>query len=452
MIIAVIKKLLPRRREISLNLILPFQQFFKKEASSSLLLIGTTLLALIWANSPYAETYHRFWETEIAISFGHLGFAKTMREWINEGLMSIFFFTVGLEIKREILVGELASVKKALLPVGAAIGGMLVPALIYFFINRGLPSSTGWGIPMATDIAFALGAIYILGRRIPTGIRVFLSAFAIVDDLGAVFVIALFYTSGVVFHYLLISLLIMFILGLANFFQVRKTFFYAVLGLFLWFSILGSGLHATVAGIIVAMFIPARGKYDTDRFLEDTGYFLGEFQCPPEGCGRSILLNQRHLNAVQSIELACHHVETPLQRLEHSLHPWVAFVVVPVFALANAGITFGEVELSRAFSDPLTLGIILGLVVGKPLGISLSSFIFVKSGLASLPKSIRWEHILGASMLGGIGFTMSLFIAGLSFPAGEILNYSKLGIITASLISGIVGLSFLYLFSFKKNP
>ncbi len=357
--------------------------------------------------------------------------------------MAFFFFTVGLEIKREMLVGELASLRKALLPASAALGGMLFPSLIFIYFTYGTAMAKGWGIPMATDIAFALGALAVLGRSIPVGLRVFLSAFAIADDLGAVLVIALFYTKTITLHYLLISLLFVGGLALANFFWVRHTLVYAILGTGLWLAILGSGIHATVAGIIVAMFVPARAKYDTDKFLSEVSTHLNEFQCEPAGCGHSILLNERHLNAVQSIELAAHHAETPLQRLEHSLHPWVAFVVIPFFALANAGVSFAGMDILNALLSPLTLGVSLGLLLGKPLGITLLSFLTVKTGLASLPSGVRWSHIVGASILGGIGFTMSLFIMGLSFSDETLIDQSKFGILAGSLASGVIGLAFL---------
>jgi len=247
------------------------------------------------------------------------------------------------------------------------LGGMLLPSFIFFMFNRGTSAVHGWGIPMATDIAFALGAIAVLGRRLPLGLRAFLSAFAIADDLGAVLVIALFYTKTLVWDYLLISLVFVGGLALANFLWVRRTLVYALLGTGLWLAVLGSGVHATVAGILVAIFIPARGKYNTDKFIGEVGALMNEFQCEPSGCGRSILLNERHLNAVQSIELAAHHAETPLQRLEHSVYPWVAFVIVPLFALGNAGLTFAGGKAIGDLISPLALGVALGLLLGKPL-------------------------------------------------------------------------------------
>jgi NhaA family Na+:H+ antiporter len=331
---------------------------------------------------------------------------------------------VGLEIKREILVGELASPKKALLPVIAAIGGMLVPGLIYLAFNFGSTNISGWGIPMATDIAFALGAIALFGRKLLVGLRIFLAAFAIADDLGAVFIIALFYTKEIVLHYVIICVLLVVGLVIANLLWVRWVLIYAVLGLAIWVFILGSGIHPSVAGVIVSLFMPERGKYDTDRFLQNVNELTKKFECEDQSCGYSILLNQEHLHAVHALELACHDVETPLQRLLHSLHPWVAFLILPFFALSNTG-----------------------LMCGKPIGITLCSFLAVKFKAASLPEGVRWSHISGAAMLGGIGFTMSLLISDLSFSSPLILNYTKMAILSGSVLSAIVGISFLSVIS-----
>ena len=426
------------------ELVRPFRTFFGNEASSSILLIGATLLAVAWTNSPFGYTYHRFWETSLSFSVGDASITRTLRQWIDEGLMAVFFFAMGLEIKREILVGELSSLKKALLPVGAALGGMLLPAVIYALVNKGLPTSTGWGIPMATDIAFALGALFILGKRIPLGLRVFLAALAIADDLGSVIVIALFYSSGISLHYLFISCLFLLLIAVANLLWIRVTLIYAILGVGLWGTVLASGLHATIAGVVVALFIPATGRYDTDMFLRNVSKHLGAFSCPPAGCGPSILKDERHLSSVHSIELACHHVETPLQRLEHALHPWVAFLVVPFFALANMGLTVVNLDLSRTLLSPLTFGIAAGLLFGKPIGISTFSYLFVRAGFASLPRGVSWPQIFGVSVLGGIGFTMSLFISGLSFRDPLLLDHAKLGILTGSTVSGMIGLAVLF--------
>lgn len=421
----------------------PTQRFFRKEASSSLLLLAAAIIALIWANSHFGDTYHKFWHTEISVVFGDYHVSKTLVHWINDGFMALFFFTVGLEIKREILVGELASPRKALLPAISALGGMVVPGLIYLVFNFGSEYSSGWGIPMATDIAFALGALALFGRKLPLGLRVFLAAFAIADDLGAVFIIALFYTKEIVWHYIVICIFLVLLLAVANFLWIRWALLYALLGLAIWFFILGSGVHPTVAGIIVSLFIPARGRYDTDRFLQNVNQLMEKFQCEDQSCGYSILLNQEHLHAVHALELACQDVETPLQRLLHTLHPWVAFLILPIFALSNSGLTFNEINLSEAALHSVSLGVVFGLVVGKPIGIGLFSYLAVKFGAASLPEGVRWTHILGAAMLGGIGFTMSLFISDLSFSSSQILDYTKMAILVGSVLSAMVGIAFL---------
>ena len=435
------------RQLVADQILKPTQQFFRKEAASSILLIAATIIALIWVNSDVGETYHRFWHTKISFTFAHFHISKTLLHWVNDGLMSLFFFTVGLEIKREILVGELATPKKALLPVIAALGGMIVPGLIYAAINIGLPTIHGWGIPVATDIAFALGAVAVFGRRLPVGLRIFLAAFAIADDLGAVVIIAIFYTKEIIWSNLIISLFLILGLAVANFFWIRQTLIYAILGLAVWFFVLGSGVHPTIAGVIVSLFVPARGRYDTDNFLQNVKKITEKFECEEQSCGYSILLNQEHLYAVQALELACHDVETPLQRLMHALHPWVAFVILPLFALGNTGLVFRGIVFSEMVSNPVILGVIFGLVVGKPIGIMLFSYISVKSGMASLPQQVRWSHILGGAMLGGIGFTMSLFLSELSFSDPHIIDYARFAILAGSILSAVFGMSFLGFFT-----
>lgn len=439
------------RQLLADQILRPFQRFFKKQVSSSILLIGATVIAMTWANSDIAETYHHFWHTKVAFTFGKLHISKTLLHWINDGLMALFFFTVGLEIKREILVGELSSSKKALLPVIAAVGGMLVPALIYLLLNFNTPTVHGWGVPMATDIAFALGAVAIFGDKLPVGLRIFLAAFAIADDLGAILIIAVFYTKTIVWFYVLICIGLVFCLAIANLLWIRSALVYAVLGLAIWFFVLGSGIHPTVAGVIVSLFVPARGRYDTDRFLQNVDEITDKFKCEEQSCGYSILLNEEHMHAVHSLELACHDVQTPLQRLMHALEPWVAFVILPLFALGNTGLTFHDVALAELATHPVTLGVILGLVVGKPLGVMLFAYLAVRSGAASLPQSVRWSHILGGAMLGGIGFTMSLLISDLSFTAFQIQNYSKISILIASAASAALGIAFLGIISSKAS-
>jgi len=437
------KHITATRQLVADQIFRPFQRFFRKEAASSILLIAATIMALIWTNSAIGETYHSFWHTEVSFSFGHFHINKTLVHWINDGFMSLFFFTVGLEIKREILVGELATPKKALLPVIAALGGMIVPGLIYALLNVGSPNISGWGVPVATDIAFALGAVAVFGRRLPVGLRIFLAAFAIADDLGAVVIIAIFYTKEIVWSYLFISLFLILGLAVANFLWIRWTIIYATLGLAVWFFVLGSGVHPTIAGVIVSLFVPARGRYDTDNFLQNVNKIMEKFECEEQSCGYSILLNEEHMHAVQALELACHDVETPLQRLMHALHPWVAFLILPFFAMGNTGLTFHGMVFSEMASNTVILGIVFGLVFGKPLGVILFSYLSVKTGIASLPQEVRWSHIFGGAMLGGIGFTMSLFLADLSFSDPQLLNYSRIAILVGSVLSALVGMSFL---------
>jgi NhaA family Na+:H+ antiporter len=326
------------------------------------------------------------------------------------------------------------------LPVIAALGGMLVPGLIYMAFNLGASTMDGWGIPMATDIAFALGAVAIFGHKLPVNLRIFLAAFAIADDLGAVLVIAIFYTKEIVWFYVFVCAMLTLCLAIANVLWIRWTLVYAMLGLAIWFFVLGSGIHPTVAGIIVSLFIPARGRYDTDRFLQNVDQIMEKFKCEDQSCGYSILLNQEHMHAVHALELACHDVETPLQRLMHALHPWVAFMILPFFALSNTGLNFHGVNFSEVAAHTVSLGIFFGLVFGKPLGVMLFSYIAVKSGAGSLPKDVKWLHILGSAMLGGIGFTMSLFIADLSFSSIQMLSYAKMAILSASVLSAIIGI------------
>lgn len=431
-----------------LYLINPFQQFLKKIVTGGFLLLSATVVAQFWANIA-PQGYQALWHTPLTFSLGSLTIGKSVLHWIDEALMALFFFTVGLEIKREILIGELASLKKAVLPVAAALGGMILPASIYLMFNSGSDGARGWGIPMATDIAFALAALSLLRKKVPFGVRIFLSALAIADDIGAVLVIALFYTQTIFWQYLFVAA--GFVLGLwaLNLSGIKKTLPYALLGIGIWFAILGSGIHATVAGVIVAFFIPARGKYDTGTFLQEVHVYLDKIQCQGGICGHTILLDQTHLNSVQAIELACRHTLTPLQHLEHSLNNWVALLILPIFALANAGVIFEGFDLVTAVSHPVSLGVAFGLIAGKPLGIFLFTFFTAKIFRVQLSKGVTWFHILGAGMLAGIGFTMSIFIAGISFPGSSHMELAKFGIVVGSFASAALGLSLLY---FSRKP
>lgn len=415
----------------------PIQEFLHKEASGGILLIIATVIALVWANSPLKDSYHHLWHTYLSINIGSFGLDYSLHHWINDGLMVIFFFVVGLEIKRELLVGELSSVKKASLPIAAALGGMIFPAIIYYIFNAGKESVSGWGIPMATDIAFVVGILALLGKRVPLALKIFILALAIVDDIGAVLVIAIFYTSEISFVSLAFACGLILLLILMNKLAVRKLLLYVIVGVALWLAFLKSGVHATVAGVLLAFTIPASARINTKRFSDETEQLVKQFSAAGDH-GDNVLTNSERLSVVEEIENNCEKILTPLQRFEHGLHPWVSFFIMPIFALANAGVTIGE-GLSEALSHSVSIGIILGLFIGKQIGIFLFSYLAVKLKLASEPEGVSWKKIYAAAILAGIGFTMSLFIANLAFNSEELLNISKVGILTGSLISGIIG-------------
>jgi NhaA family Na+:H+ antiporter len=417
-------------------LLRPFQTFFRLESASGILLLAAALAALVWSNSPAGPSYFELWQTVGTAGLGGLVITKPLLLWINDGLMAVFFLVVGLEIKREVLVGELASPKKAALSVAAAIGGMALPAAIYFAVNAGGPGAGGWGIPMATDIAFALGVLALLGSRVPLALKIFVTAVAIVDDLGAVVVIAIFYTEKLSPG--ILALGAAFVVGLAvlNRAGVRRTWPYALIGAAVWVAFLKSGVHATIAGVLVAMTIPARREIDAPQFLDRAERLLGEFRedVVPGRCAPTA--DQR--DALHSLEQVTEQLGTPLVRLEHALHPWVAFFIMPVFALANAGVAV-EGSLTATLGSPVSLGIVLGLFFGKQAGILGAAWLAVKAGVAALPDGVAWRQVWGVSLLCGIGFTMSLFIAGLAFADPALLDGAKVGILAGSLLSGVAG-------------
>jgi NhaA family Na+:H+ antiporter len=423
------------------RLTLPLRVRLHAAPAGGLVLLACAVVAMVWANSPWAHSYHVLWDTPIAIGVGDRHAALSLHAVVNDGLMAVFFFLVGLEIKREILVGELASVRQAALPVAAALGGMIVPALLFLAFNAGGPTSRGWGIPMATDIAFALGVLALLGDRFPPALRVFLSALAIADDLGAVLVIALFYTASVSWGALAAAFGLLLLSLAANAVGVRAATAYAVIGVALWVAVLLSGVHATVAGVLLAMTIPSRTVIDERALLEGAGAALREFDlaCHPETV---MLSNRAHQAALRRLEVLSEKALPPLARLEHGLHGVVTFGIMPLFALANAG-----VELrggSEAIASTIGLGVIAGLVLGKPIGIALASWLAVRAGVASLPDGVGWRTLAGTAVLGGIGFTMSLFIASLAFgDSAEWLTSAKLGILVGSVIAGVAGWSLL---------
>ncbi|RMG40328.1 MAG: Na+/H+ antiporter NhaA [Candidatus Dadabacteria bacterium] len=418
------------------RIVRPFQHFFRRATSGGIVLIIASVFALVWANSAWGDQYFSLWQLKFGIGFGRFNITKDLSHWINDGLMAVFFFVVGLEIKREVLIGELSSLNKALLPIAGALGGMLMPALIYIYINYNTDALNGWGIPMATDIAFALGVLALLGSRMPLGIKVFLTALAIVDDLGAVVVIALFYSGDLWWYGILFAASFWGCMLVLNLLGARNSLLYLLPGIGLWLSLLSSGVHATIAGVLAALTIPARTRINAAEFVENVEGFLQVFKSSGAQ-GDNIISSQAQRGAVHAIEQACCQVESPLVRLEHKLHPWVAFVIIPVFALANAGIALDGI--GGTLFSPVATGVMLGLILGKVIGIFLFSWLAVKFGLAALPAGTSWRQIIGVSALAGIGFTMSFFITDLAFDNEEFIRQAKTGILFASLIAGFLG-------------
>lgn len=431
-------------------LIRPFQEFVAMEVSSGALLLAATAVAVLCLNSSLGHHYESILNTPVNLGVGPYSLNRTLHFWINDGLMSVFFFVVGLEIKREMLVGELASFRRAILPVAAAVGGMLVPAAVYAYFNWGTPAEKGWGIPMATDIAFTLGALTLLGSRIPHSLKVFLVALAIADDLGAVLVIALFYTSDASLYHLGMAGVVVAALALINFLGYRRPLPYVILGLILWLMVLLSGVHATVAGVILAVTIPARSRYDTDTFLNRSNQVLNEFQCAGS-CGFSMYTNEDHQTAVHALERMCHHVMPPLDRLAHALQPWVAFVIVPLFALTNAGVHLEWSKVTASLASPLSIGIVAGLFVGKQLGILAAAWLAIRTGVAEAPRGVTMPQLYGGGLLCGIGFTMSIFIAEIAFHGSPLLDTAKLSVFVGSILSFVAGTAILFLVTDKSS-
>lgn len=437
-----------------------FQRFAEIEGSGGIVLLICALIGLALANSPWEQEYANFLNRHFLIAFEPIfSLNLPLSQWVNDGLMVVFFFVVGLEIKREILIGELSSFRRALLPIMAAAGGMIVPAFIYLLFNRENAGERGWGIPMATDIAFALGVLSLLGRRVPISLKVFLTALAIADDLGAILVIALFYTDTLNMLPLELGALTLLALIVFNRLGGRSLVVYGILGLITWIDFFFSGIHATVAGVLVAMTIPVRNRIDARNFADYVRRLLDWFeQNNGHDANRVPTPDQRV--AVREIERICRQVDSPLHRLEASLHPWVAYLIMPIFAITNAGVVL-NLEMVRHLLSPVGLGVFLGLVLGKFIGIFTATFLAVKLKMAVLPRHVHWAHIAGVACLGGMGFTMSLFIASLAFgghgaaaatetahlvmtttgTADPLLhNIAKLAILTSSLTAGILGI------------
>jgi NhaA family Na+:H+ antiporter len=411
----------------------PFQEFFRTEAAGGALLVASACAALGLANSGWAEAYHGLLSTTIAIGAGGHVLSLTAHQWINDALMAVFFLLVGLEIKREVVAGELASRRRAALPIAAAIGGMVVPACIYLLTNSGGAESHGWAIPMATDIAFALGVLALVAPRAPSGLKIFLAALAIVDDIGAVLVIALFYTGAIAWGALGMAGLILLLLGALNVLRVRHLTPYLVLGLGLWFFVHESGVHATVAGVLLAFAIPTTTRINAAEFSAKSRRLLEHFDRTETG-DLLVLTSKGQQEAIIGLERASERATAPLLRLEHALHGCSAFVVMPLFAFSNAG-----VGLNGSFGGGVATAVILGLAVGKPLGIAGAALAAVRLRLATLPDGVGWTALHGCAWLGGIGFTMSLFIATLAFGDTPLLEAAKAGILAGSILAGTIG-------------
>lgn len=415
----------------------PMKRFIGNSTTSGIVLFSSAAIALLLANSPWKEDYHHLWETVFSIGFGDFVVAKNLHHWINDGLMAIFFFVVGLELKREIIGGELSTPRNALLPLGAAAGGMLVPALIYLAFNPSGSASGGWGIPMATDIAFALGVLYLFGKRVPLSLKIFLTALAIADDIGAVLVIAFFYTSNIDFTNLLTGAGFMAVLVIANLTGVRNTFFYGLIGIGgLWLAFLMSGVHATIAGVLAAFTIPSNVKISETYYAKVLSDMLERFKAAKPNNVATVTPEQFHI--LENIQQISKKALTPLQRLEYRMHPLVAFIVMPIFALANAGVTLGSDTLDL-FTGPIALGVMSGLLLGKLIGIMGAVWLMLRFKLAELPADLRMGHMWGAALLASIGFTMSLFIAELAFSDPDQVNQAKIGILAVSILASFMG-------------
>ena len=425
-----------------------FNYFVRQEAFGGIFMMFSAIVAVFWVNLLGDDSYQSFWNQAVTFGINGYTFTKPLAFLVNKGFMALFFFVIGLEIKREILVGELSSPRQATLPVMAAIGGMLAPICIYLLINPiGTVADHGWGIPAVTDIAFSLGVLVLLGSRVPTSLKVFLTALAIVDDLGALVLIAVFYSEGINTELLLIALGILFLLGILNRSGARTIFLYSILGIALWFVLIDSGLHATLAGVLTAFFIPARSRIKDSRFTEDASQLIRNFEQASNQSATSthMLTNREQLTQVKALKALCGELVSPLQLLEKQLHGWVVFLIMPVFALANAGVVLNLDVLLQGLKHPLFWGILLGLLLGKQVGIMGMVWLSIKLKIAELPRDITWGGIYGVTWLTAIGFTMSLFITQLAFQAPELIALSKMSILLSSLLAGVIGYVVLYL-------
>ena len=422
------------------------QRYIKTESAGGLLLLIATILALIVVNSPLQSLYNDLWHFEIGIHSDHFTLMQSLIHWINDGFMAIFFFLVGLEIKREILIGELNTVKKALLPVFAAVGGMILPMSIFLLTNKNDDTTSGWGIPMATDIAFSLAVLQLLGKRVPIGLKIFLTAFAIIDDMGAVLVIALFYTHHVTWTLLMIAFVLLAILYLLSYLQIHNKYLIFSFGIAIWLIFLKAGIHPTIAGILLAFAIPIRQKVNEFQFAEKLQSIVKRLT-DEQNTNPLPVLTKVQIEVIDDLEEWTSRVQSPLQLLEHRLHYWIAFVVMPIFAFANAGISL---DSKISIDTALAFNLALALMIGKIIGVFGFTFAAVKLRISSLPENVNFKGIFGVAILSGLGFTMSLFIANLAFLENDVfLNSAKIGIVSGSVVAGIIG--YLYLAKVFKH-
>jgi NhaA family Na+:H+ antiporter len=424
-------------RSVPTRFVGPFTRFTQISASSGIVLLVAAVLALLWANGPFGDTYGRFWDNHLEISLGGFHFEESLKHVVNDGLMAIFFFVVGLEIKRELVVGDLRDRKQAALPAIAALGGMVVPALIFisFAAGSGGEATRGWGIPMATDIAFSIGVISLLGSRVSSGAKLFLLALAIADDIGAIAVIAIFYTDDLSFPFLAAAIAGLAFVYLSQRVGIRSMGFYWVTGIGIWFLVLESGVHATLAGVALGLMTPIVSWYSDEEYIQRARWVLDRYDMEAAAPGHAERVDA---SALTLSEVAKESV-SPLDRLERSLHPWSSFVVVPIFALANAGVRVVDIDLLETATSPVALGVGSGLLVGKIVGITLATFLAVRFGIGKLPKRTGWRDVVGLAALAGIGFTVSLFVTELAFSDEVLIDQAKIGIFIGSGLAGVVG-------------
>ena len=434
----------PRRpskppRAATSAIVQPLQAFLRTEIAGAVVLLLAAAVALVWANSPLHESYEQLWSTSLSISIGPFSIDEELRHWVNDLLMALFFFVVALEIKRELVLGELRDPRAAALPVIAALGGMIAPAALFLVFNAGGPGASGWGVPMATDIAFAVGVLALVGTRAPAALKVFLLTLAVADDLGAIVVIAIFYAQGLQWLWLAAAAGMTVVVLAMRRAGVRRYVWYVAAAVVLWLAVFESGVHATIAGVILGFLTPARPLHPPEAVSGLAERHLERLQLrPPDG----IADESEQATLMEVSRLATEGV-SPLARLEAALHPWTSFLILPLFALANAGVRVVDTSLAETLMEPVTVGIIAGLVLGKPLGISLAAFLAVKLGLGRLPSGVGWLEMIGVGLLGGVGFTVAIFVAGLAFTDPVLTAAAKVGILLASAVAGLVGAGFL---------